>query len=312
MATGTPQVSDVFREQFTADIYTLLEKTYAGFPDTVTRDTVMGGSSKDYDLEQQGGAVTGKSRNADIPIDHPEYGKVTLTVNDVYYARLLDDADIQKTNIPLYESHVRGFAGAFLRERDRMIGEGLKTRASTAAGPDPISEPAGNQVLGWDDDANDILNLDLFNGLAQFAEDEYWPRDQRYMPLTPYLWYNEFMTLQEVKNADYVPEAQLPFGEGKWMPTKMFMGFYLWALHGLPTTSIDATGEKAHLPVYHRDAIIYGVQKEFGMTTAWENLKQAHSFAARETHGMVVKDNAGLVVVDKYQKKGNAIVTAAT
>lgn len=307
--SATPQVDETFVKQFEADIYDKLEKTYAGLPSTVRRDTIVGASSKDYPTGEQGMTVGTKGRNAEVPIQHPRYGKVTATVSDVYAARLLDEADQDKTNISLYDHHVRGFSGAFMRNRDSLIAEGMSTRAHTPASADV---PAGKVVTSYDDDESDVLDLALFDALYQWAEDHYWPRGNRFMPLSPAIWVREFMKIQEVKDAQYVPESMLPFGDTEWVPTKAFMGTYLWALHDLPTTDIVAgTSFKRHVPFYHRDAVIYATQRPFKMTTAWENLKQAHSFVAAESHATVTIDPEGLIVVDKFELAANPLVVDA-
>ena len=270
-----PTIDDAFIQKFNRDVHLSYQRERSMLRTMVRTDADVEGSSVRF---QKLGTlnVTGKARNADIPIQNPAHTHVDVTLLDRYGAVLIDKLDLTKLNIAVREGYVYDMSAAFGRETDEQITDALVAGATQTIGSFSGSITRNNALLGREAlDRGDV------------------PSDGRtYWAVTPRMW-SHLMTIDEFANEQFVGYDNQPW-KAMNLQMKAWNRSFVFQFNGLPGVG-TATARSF---MWHWRSIGHAIGAEVDVTWQWENLKKGWSGAGSMSMNAVVIDPVGLIEFD--------------
>lgn len=274
---AVPYIDGNFTQKFSRDLH--LEYTQNGslFRGTVRTDGSVDGTQVHF--EKLGTLVMGdKPRNGDIPITNPAHNRVTATMVDKYVAVLLDTLDVRKLSIDARAGYIAQMAAAATDYTDDLI-------------IDAIDSGATSNIGDYGSSDTDYIDENMALEIGEWFDRRNVPRDgNRFCAVTPRQW-AALMKINSYASADYIG-PDLPFKKSgfkmrTWNDLNWFMSN---RLNGVGTAT-------ARCLAYHKRAVGHGINADYDITWAWENLKKGWSGAASLSMGACVIDTNGVVEI---------------
>lgn len=267
-----PTIDDAFIQKFNRDVHLAYQRERSMLRTMVRTDADVEGSSVRF---QKLGtmSVSGKARNADIPIQNPAHTHVDVTLLDRYGAVLIDKLDLTKLNIAVREGYVYDMSSAFGRETDEQITDAMQAGATQTIGTFTGSITRNNALLGREAlDRGDV------------------PSDGRiYWAVTPRMWAH-LMTISEFVNSDFIGFENMPW-KNIGLEAKAWNRAMVFQFNGLP--GVGTATARSYM--WHWRSIGHAIGDEVDITWQWENLKKGWSGAGSMSMNAVVIDPAGLI-----------------
>lgn len=271
---AAPYIDANFTQKFTRDLH--LEYTQNGslFRGTVRTDGQVDGTQVHF--EKLGTLVMGdKPRNGDIPITNPAHNRVTATMVDKYAAVLIDQLDTRKLSIEAKAGYVSQLAAAATDYTDDLIIDAMDSGATGYIGDYGSSD-------------TDYIDENMALELGEWFDRRNVPRDgNRFCAVTPRQW-AALMKINTYRDADYVgqdlPFKKTGFKMRTWNDINWFMSN---RLNGVATATTVCLA-------WHKRAVGFGINADYDITWAWENLKKGWSGAASLSMGAAVIDVNGV------------------
>jgi hypothetical protein len=274
---AVPYIDGSFQQKFSRDLH--LEYTQNGslFRGMVRTDGQVDGSQVHF--EKLGTLVMGdKPRNGDISITNPAHNRVTCTMVDKYVAVLLDVLDTRKLSIDAKAGYISQMAAAATDYTDDLIIDAMDAGATGSIGDYGSSD-------------TDYIDENMALEIGEWFDRRNVPRDgKRNIAVTPRQW-AALMKIPSYKSSDYVgpdlPFKKVGFKMRTWNDLNWFMSN---RLNGVGTAT-------AKCLAWHQRSVGHGINQDYDITWAWENLKKGWSGAASLSMGACVIDTNGVLEV---------------
>lgn len=275
---AAPYIDAHFKTKFNDDLH--LEYTQNGslFRGCVRTDGEVNGNIVYFD--KLGTLVMGdKPRNGEIPITNPAHNRVSATMIDKYLAVLIDKLDLSKLSVPVRQGYISQMAQAAADYTDDLLIDAMDAGATESIGD------YGSLDTDYIDE-NMALELNEWFDLNNVPDD-----GNRFCAVTPRQW-AALHKIASFKSSDYIGANNLPFTvrQGTMRSWNRINWFQSNRLNGVGTAT-------AKCLAWHRRAVGHGINSDYSIQWAWENLKQGWSGAASLSMGACVIDANGVVEI---------------
>ena len=268
MPANTVSVS--FVSQFEREVHVEYQRVGAKLVNTVRRRTGIVGKDTTFQIYGSGEAGT-KARGGKVPILNVPHSVAKLTLSDYYAGEYVERFDELKLIHEERQLAAQAVANAVGRKSDTLLIDEFDTAVTT------------NQTA-----SAGAITLLKVEEIWEFFENNYVPDDnQRYGVVSPRGW-TDLLALDEFRNRDYVPEAELPY-RGSFMTMKRWHSFN-WFTHA----ALNKDGSNIRTSMcYHRSALAFGSGSDTVVTPSWENDLQSWLIVAKLSQGAKMLDETG-------------------
>ena len=226
-------------------------------------------------LQKMGVVTVGtKTRNGDVNMSAQSHDYVDITITDKYGGRFVDSLDELKINHDERGSVANSIAYALGRESDQVIIDATDGHSNATTSTGAITQAKVEEIY------------------ESYGNNEVPNDGMRFLWVSPQGW-TDLMGLSVFANEDYVPTDELPWSGRMSQPAKRWFQFWVATFSGLSKSGSVRTSHS-----WHHSAVVYGSQKEAGVSVAWENTKQAYSLVGSISMGAVILEDDGVYNLD--------------
>lgn len=264
-------IDQAFIKQYEKDVHLAYQRTGSKLRGTVRTINNVNGSTARFQKVGKGTAVQ-KTRHGVITPMNAEHSNVDVTLEDWYAGDYIDKLDLLKINIDERQVVVDTGAYALGRKTDEIIIDQLAL-TSTSVG-----------------DYSTGLTKTLLSQAIEALNDSDVPDDgNRFGVLANHAW-EEFLNINEVKNADFVGD-KYPWLKGS--DAIMWRGI-VWMRHsGLPLADTD----NRDCYLYHKSSLGHAIGQEVETDFDWEGNKAAWFVNNMMSMGAALIDTLGSVEI---------------
>lgn len=272
MPIANPTIDQSFIKQFESEVHLAYQRMGAKLLNTVRRKTNVKGESTTF--QTVGKAVAGtKARHGQVPINNLDHTPVECTLSDFYSGEFIDQLDTLKIQHNEREVAATSVSAAMGRKSDENITTRLDTATNATAAAGGVTLPKIEEVY------------------EHFGNNDIPDDGQRYLVVSPQGW-TDLMNLDQFSNADYLPEAELPF-KGGGFTMKRWFSFFVMMHSGL---TINGSNERNSL-AYHRTALGHASGQDVRLDVTWQGKEQSWLVVASLSEGTCLIDDLGVYKV---------------